>query len=67
MIYLLQHALDQSVSKSEGSSGKRVENVGVDSDIVLVVVAIGDRENVQLCHVVCAQDQGQPFIVSDVL
>lgn len=55
------------MTKSEGSRGKRVENVWVDGGIILAVVAIGDREDVQLCHVVCAQHQGQPFIVSDVL
>ena len=31
------------MTKSEGSSGKRVEDVGVDLAVIFVVVAIGDR------------------------
>ena len=53
--------------KSEGGGSEGVENSGVDLGVVLVIVAVGDGEDVQLCHVVGAEDQGQPLVVSDVL
>ena len=64
---LLKHALDQSVAKSEGSSSKGVEDVGVDLAVILGVVAIGDRQDVQLSHVVCTKHNWQPFIVGNML
>ena len=66
-LYLLQHALDQWVTESEGSCGEWVEDGGVDLGVVLVVVTVADREDVQLRHVVGAEDDGQPLVVGDVL
>ena len=55
------------MAESEGGGSEGVENGGVDLGVVLVVVAVGDGEDVQLRHVVGAEDQGQPLVVSDVL
>ena len=63
----LQCSLDQGVTESEGRRREGVQNGGVDLAVVLVVVAVGDGEDVELCHVVRAEDQGQPLVVGDVL
>ena len=55
---LLEHSLDKTVTKSESSSSKRVQNAGVDVGVVLVVVTIADREDVQLSHVVGPKNNG---------
>ena len=55
------------MTESEGSCGEGVEDGGVDLGVVLVVVAVADWEDVQLRHVVGAEDDGQPLVVGDVL
>ena len=55
------------MTESEGRRREGVQNGGVDLAVVLVVVAVGDGEDVELCHVVRAEDQGQPLVVGDVL
>ena len=65
--YLLEHSLDKTVTKSESSSSKRVQNAGVDVGVVLVVVTIADREDVQLSHVVGPKNNGEPLIVGHML
>ena len=39
------------VAKSEGGRGEAVDDGGVDGGVVLVVVAVGHRQDVQLRHV----------------
>ena len=53
--------------KSEGSCSKDVGQGGVDGGVVLVVVPVGDREDVQLGHVLSSQNNWQPLIVRCVL
>ena len=55
------------MTKSEGRSGKGVEDGRVDLGVVLVVVSIGDGEDVDLSHVVGAKDDGEPLVVGDML
>ena len=64
---LLEHALDEGVTESEGGGGEVVDDGGVDGGVVLVVVAVGDGQDVELGHVVRPQDDGQPLVVGDVL
>ena len=53
--------------KSKGSCSKDIGEGGVDGGIVLVVVAVGDGEDVQLGHVLSSQHYWQPLIVRSVL
>ena len=66
-INLLEHSLDERVAESEGCAGEGVEDGGVDGGVVLVVVSVGEGEDLQLGHVVRAQHQRQPLVVRDVL
>ena len=64
---LLHHSLNKCVSESEGSGGKAVQDCRVDLLVVLVVVPVGKRQDVQLTHVLRPKDDGQPLVVGDVL
>ena len=55
------------MSESEGGRSEGVENARVDLGVILIVVPVRDGQDVQLRHVVGAEDQGQPLVVSDVL
>ena len=64
----LQHALDQRVAESECCRGEGVENGGVDGGIVLGAEAWpGQRQDVELVHIVSAEHARQPLIIGDVL
>ena len=65
--YLLQQTLDQCVTKSECSSGKAVEDCGVDLRTVLLAVPTAQGYDVQLCHEVSSDNNWQPLVVCDVL
>ena len=66
--HLLQHALDQRVAESECCRGEGVENGGVDGGIVLGAEARpGQRQDVELVHVVSAEHARQPLIIGYVL
>ena len=65
--YLLQHPLNESVSKAEGGSSKRIEDGWVDGGIVSVAISICDRDNVKFIHKVNSKDYWEPLIVSYVL
>ena len=67
MWYLLKHSLNQGMAKSEGCCGEAVDDCGVDGVPVAVGVAVGEGKDVQLVHVVCAEDDGQPLVIRDVL
>ena len=82
-MHLLEHALDEGVTESEGSSSKAVEDGGIhlnddykgvtnhnDDDhlgVVVVVIAVSDGQDVQLGHVVSAEHQRKPLVVGHVL
>ena len=55
------------MSESEGGRSEGVENARVDLGVILIVVPVRDGQDVQLRHVVGAQHQRQPLVVSDVL
>ena len=55
------------MAKSEGGCGEAVDDGGVDGVPVGVGVAVGEGEDVQLVHVVRAEDDGQPLVICDVL
>ena len=59
--------MHKRVAKSEGGCGEAVDDGGVDGGVVLVVVAVGHRQDVQLRHVLRAKHNWQPFVVRDVL
>ena len=65
--YLLQESLHKRVTKSEGGSGKAVDDGRVDGGVVLVVVPIRHRQDVQLRHELRPKYNWQPFVVCDVL
>ena len=65
--YLLQESLHKRVAESEGGSGKAVDDGRVDGGVVLVVVPIRHWQDVELCHVLRAKHNWQPFVVRDVL
>ena len=55
------------MAKSEGSSGEAVEDGGVDLGVVLRIVSIGQRQDVQFLHEICPKNNRQPLVVGDVL
>ena len=55
------------MSESEGSRGEAVDDGRIDLGVVLVVVTVGHRQDVQLRHVLRPKHNRQPLVVCDVL
>ena len=55
------------MAKSERRASEGVDDAGVYLAVVLLVVAIPDRQDVQLVHEVSAKHDRQPLVVGDVL
>ena len=64
---LLQHALYQRMSKSESCGSEGVDNSRINLRVVSGAVAIGEGQDVKLLHKVNTEDNGEPFVISDVL
>ena len=66
-IDLLQHALDQGMSKSESCCRECIDDSGINLGVVSGAVTIGQGQDIQLLHKVNTEDNGQPFVISYVL
>ena len=64
---LLQHALDQGMSKSESCRSECIDNSGINLGVVSGAVTLGQGQDVELLHKVNTEDNWEPLVVSYVL
>ena len=66
-LHSLKRSLYESVAKSVCGRSEGVENGRVDLAVVVVGEAVAGGEDVQLCHEVRAEDDGQKLVVLNML
>ena len=64
---LLEHALNEGMTKSKGGGGKRINDGRVHRGGVSVAVTVCNGDNVKLVHEINTQDYWKPFVVGYVL